>query len=256
MRKRPWSNRADINCSVLVFVSHSFDKRDNKLKKYICTYQTSIPLFVFSPLSLNAKLVGSLYECLAPAEGEVRGCITCFTWVCVRVCVVCSRAWLHHTSQYVVVYTWLFLLRTSTLPFECHRHHWFPPAHLVLCAAVKSIVSCFIICHFYWTPSPLLFQDFAVALSHSHSPCFPFFKPPLFHVDTQPVCTRLQYAWLHSPPACFCPVITSHLTPVSVYFTLLCTGSCRVYSFQNLWQRSFMGCCFFCFFCRRGSAYM
>lgn len=33
--------------------------------------------YVFSPLSLNAKLVGRLYECLAPAEGEVRGCISC-----------------------------------------------------------------------------------------------------------------------------------------------------------------------------------
>lgn len=32
---------------------------------------------VFSPLSLNAKLVGRLYECLAPAQGEVRGCISC-----------------------------------------------------------------------------------------------------------------------------------------------------------------------------------
>lgn len=28
---------------------------------------------VFSPFSLNAKLVGHLYECLAPTEGEVRG---------------------------------------------------------------------------------------------------------------------------------------------------------------------------------------
>lgn len=32
---------------------------------------------VFFLLSLNAKLVGRLYESLAPAEGEVRGCISC-----------------------------------------------------------------------------------------------------------------------------------------------------------------------------------
>lgn len=44
------------------------------------------PCFVFSPLSLNAKLVGSLYECLAPAEGEVRGCISC-AYLSVCVCV-------------------------------------------------------------------------------------------------------------------------------------------------------------------------
>lgn len=40
---------------------------------------------VFSPFSLNAKLVGHLYECLAPSEGEVRG-------VC--VCVRFLLAWL------------------------------------------------------------------------------------------------------------------------------------------------------------------
>lgn len=44
------------------------------------------PSFVFSPLSLNAKLVGRLYESLAPAEREVRGCLPC---------VVSTCAWLH-----------------------------------------------------------------------------------------------------------------------------------------------------------------
>lgn len=45
------------------------------------------PSFVFSPLSLNAKLVGNLYECLAPAEGEVRGCFPCALpeWECVSM---------------------------------------------------------------------------------------------------------------------------------------------------------------------------
>lgn len=47
-------------------------------------------IYVFSPLSLNAKLVGNLYESLAPAEGEVRGCISC---AYLRVCVVSTRAW-------------------------------------------------------------------------------------------------------------------------------------------------------------------
>lgn len=42
---------------------------------------------VFSPFSLNAKLVGHLYECLAPTEGEVRG-------VCVSVSEVSTCAWL------------------------------------------------------------------------------------------------------------------------------------------------------------------
>lgn len=55
----------------------SFDTRENKI--YLC---------VFSPLSLNAKLVGRLYESLAPAEGEVRGCISCasLVWLCTRAC--------------------------------------------------------------------------------------------------------------------------------------------------------------------------
>lgn len=40
---------------------------------------------VFSPFSLNAKLVGRLYESLAPAEGEVRGCDSC-AYLRLRVC--------------------------------------------------------------------------------------------------------------------------------------------------------------------------
>lgn len=53
----------------------------------------SIHTFVFSLLSLNAKLVGRLYESLAPAEGEVRGCISCaylFVWLCTHAWILIS----------------------------------------------------------------------------------------------------------------------------------------------------------------------
>lgn len=64
-------------------VSHSFDTQE----KYV--HMEEHPSFVFSPLSLNAKLVGNLFESLAPAEGEVRGCFPCAysTWVSVSVSV-------------------------------------------------------------------------------------------------------------------------------------------------------------------------
>lgn len=53
------------------------------------SFDTQEKKCVFSPFSLNAKLVGHLYECLAPTEGEVRG-----ARVCAYACMRFLLAWL------------------------------------------------------------------------------------------------------------------------------------------------------------------
>lgn len=59
---------------------------------------------VFSPFSLNAKLVGHLYECLAPSEGEVRGVRVC---VCeVSTCmVICFSHYVVETKRSCLIST-------------------------------------------------------------------------------------------------------------------------------------------------------
>lgn len=100
------------------------------------------PSFVFSPLSLNAKLVGNLYECLAPAEGEVRGCFPCALpeWECVSMWSLLVHDFLqrchfkHPTNHLRLVVHAL----DQRLPFQNVVIH-FLPAHLMLCA-VKSVI--------------------------------------------------------------------------------------------------------------------
>lgn len=84
---------------------------------------------VFSPFSLNAKLVGHLYECLAPSEGEVRGVCVCEVSTCMVICF----------SHYVVETKRSCLISTSASLWN--DHYWF---HLLLSWFVKIIVLCFI----------------------------------------------------------------------------------------------------------------
>lgn len=148
MRKRPWSN--EQTSVLLLWVTVLIHEK----KMYISDQH---PSFVFSPLSLNAKLVGNLYECLAPAEGEVRGCFPCALpkWECVSMWSLLVHGFLqrchfkHPTNhlrlvvhaldqrlpfQNVVIHFYLLIScfvqwRAS---FLCFIHH-FPKLHCSFC---------------------------------------------------------------------------------------------------------------------------
>lgn len=78
-----FSGFCDLGCSW----KHGLDRSERASVLSTVKFWYPRKKFVFSPFSLNAKLVGHLYECLAPSEGEVRGVRVC-------VCEVSTCAWL------------------------------------------------------------------------------------------------------------------------------------------------------------------
>lgn len=168
-----------------------------KLSRHQCSvldmwvsFDTQEKIYVFSPLSLNAKLVGSLYECLAPAEGEVRGCISC---AYLRVCV-----WfllMHGYIQSCHFNVFPLLLKTDCSCFG----PVLPSQNIIIGFTCSSHALCSEEPHFVLHPpfpktSLLLLPISApwVFIQRHHS---------LHREDKSIVC--LSCAWFHSPPACF-----------------------------------------------------
>lgn len=124
------------------------------------------PSFVLSPLSLNAKMLGSLYK-LSPAEGEVRGCISCAypKFACFFV-LFCFFNLVHGYIQ-----TGHF--HPPTVKADCSRTRTFlwnlyQRFHLFISCFVQWRDFLFFLCFIHY------FQNFTVAsFSTLHSSCAP-----------------------------------------------------------------------------------
>lgn len=169
------------------------------------------PSFVLSPLSLNAKMLGSLYK-LSPAEGEVRGCISCaypkFACFFVLFCflILCM-------VTYRLVIFILPLLRPIALGPEPSSETFINGFTCSSHALCSEDIFFFFVLHPLF---PKLHCGFFIYSSLKLCPLN-------YHLTTQPAQRRLATAWLYRPPACF-TLSSSHADSVQVHFTLFCTS--------------------------------